>query len=59
MVMDHGRIHFLTDDWSSGMASMNQLVKPMSEQSLSCAIRLYISAPKDAQAEVDYFTKVP
>ena len=40
------------------MANVNQLVDPLSEQSLSCAIRLYISAPKDAQAEVDHFVKV-
>ena len=48
----------ISDDWSTAMANVNQLVDPLSEQSLSCAIRLYISAPKDAQAEVDHFVKV-
>ena len=49
---------FFLDDWNTALANLNQLVDPISEQSLSGAIRLYISAPKDAQAEVDYFTKV-
>lgn len=45
------------EDWSTALATLNQIVPIIPEQSLSCSIRLYISAPKDAQAEVDMFMK--
>ncbi|XP_060562366.1 nephrocystin-3-like [Ruditapes philippinarum] len=45
------------EDWSSALATLNQIVPIIPEQSLSCSLRLYISAPKDAQSEVDMFMK--
>ncbi|KAL4217270.1 Nephrocystin-3 [Mactra antiquata] len=45
------------EDWSSALANLNQIVPIIPEQSLSCTLRLYVSAPKDAQGEVDMFMK--
>ncbi|KAH3749787.1 nephrocystin-3-like [Dreissena polymorpha] len=44
-------------DWSSALENLNQIVPIIPEQSLSCALHLYISAPRDAQGEVDTFMK--
>ncbi|KAK3582860.1 hypothetical protein CHS0354_012470 [Potamilus streckersoni] len=45
------------EDWSTALANLTQIVPTIPEHALSNTLRLYISAPRDCQAEVDIFTK--
>lgn len=45
------------EDWSSVMTSLTKIIPSLPEHALSPVIRIYVSAPRDTQVEVEIFQK--